>query len=183
MRKVVLTGGAYAGKTSLAARLGELGFAVVPEAAIRLIRALDQERGPREARHWRRRHRREFQTRIAELQARLEADAEASGALIAVCDRGLHDGIAYCRHWGIDVPEPVARAARGTRYDRVFVLDTLSSFEARAESGRIDDRADSLRVRDLVQQAYREHAHEPVFVPELPLEERLERVRRSLESL
>ena len=179
----MLTGGAYAGKTTLAARLGELGFAVVPEAAIRVIRALDRELGPDEARRWRGHHHLEVQTRIAELQTRLEAEAEASGARIAVCDRGLHDGIAYCRHWGVEVPEPVARAARSAHYDRVFVLDTLSGFEARADSGRIDDRADSLRVRDLLQQVYRDHAHEPVFVPELPLEERLARIRHALEDL
>ena len=176
MRKIVLTGGPWSGKSTLATRLSERGCAVAPEAAIRVIDALREELGDAPARHWREAHAHAFQLRIAVLQEELEAEAMARGAAVVVCDRGLPDGIAYLRLRGHDVPAELTAAARRVRYDQVLLLDTLSDFRSRPDTGRTDDRADSLRLRELLDAIYREHGHEPLPVPELPLEERLDRI-------
>lgn len=183
MPKIVLTGGPYSGKSTVAERLHADGCAVVPEAAMRVIEQLTEELGLEAAQAWRSAHHREFQARIAELQLRLEAAAARRGATLVVCDRGLHDGIAYCRHFGVETPEPLATAVGHTRYDRVFVLDTLRPFRGRPETGRMDGLRDSLRVRDLIREVYREHHHEPVGVPELPVADRVAQIRRSIEEI
>jgi predicted ATPase len=176
MRKIVLTGGPWSGKSTLAARLSERGCAVAPEAAIRVIEALREELGEAPALRWRESHAQSFQLRIALLQQELEAEAVGRGATVVVCDRGLPDGIAYLRLRGLEVPVELTAAARRVRYDQVLLLDTLRDFRPRPDTGRIDDRADSLQLRELLEAIYREHGHDPLPVPELPLEERLEHV-------
>ena len=94
MRKIVVTGGPYAGKTTLVEALRAEGCAVAPEAALQVIAALANELGPERARAWREEHPERFQVRIAELQLELAARAERSGPELVACDRGLLDGIA-----------------------------------------------------------------------------------------
>ena len=183
MRKIVLTGGPYAGKSTVAERLRAEGFALAPEAALLVIGALREELGIERAQGWRDAHPGPFQERIAQLQLDLEARAERSGSEWIVCDRGIPDGIAYCRLRGIEPPALVLEAAARARYDAVLLFDTLGSFDSRSESGRVDDRGDSLRLRELIRTVYLEHADRPVVIPERPLGERLALVRAVLEGL
>jgi predicted ATPase len=183
VRKIVITGGAYSGKSTLVERLSHEGFSVAPEAAMQVIEALNAELGLEAATAWRRADPAAFQARIAELQLAAEAAAERSGSALVVCDRGLHDGLAYCRHWGIEAPAALLEALRGRRYDAVFVLETLTGFETRGETGRIDDHTESLQIRDLVDRVYREYDHAPLALPEMPLAERLAEVRRAIDAL
>jgi len=182
VRKIVITGGAYSGKSTLVEQLSREGLAVAPEAAMQVIEALNAELGLEAATAWRRADPAAFQARIAELQLAAETAAERSGAALVVCDRGLHDGLAYCRHWGIEPPPVLLEALRGRRYDAVFVLETLTGFETRVETGRIDDHAESLRIRDLVNRIYREYDHAPLALREMSLAKRLAEVRRSIEG-
>lgn len=174
MRKIVLTGGPYSGKSTLAAELCDrhANVALAPEAAIRVIEALNRELGSDRARRFRAEHPDRFQLRIAELQLELEGAASRSGADLIVCDRGLIDGVAYCRHWGVDPPAGLTEALKGASYQRVFLLDTLTSVEPRTDTGRIDDH-ESLRIRDRIYEVYVEFGHDPVQVPSGPLEARL----------
>lgn len=183
MRRIVLTGGPFAGKTALAELLRAEGFGVVPEAAIRVIRELTEELGPAGQVRWRRENVARFQARIAALQLQLEHEAAGSGAEWIVCDRGLHDGLAYCRHSGVEPPRVLLGAVRRTRYDAVFVLDTLSGFDARRHTGRSDDRAESFQLRDRIREVYAEHGYAPALVPELPIEERSARIISALAGL
>lgn len=183
MRKIVLTGGPYAGKSTLAEELRASGFAVAPEAALLVIEALGRELGAERARAWREHHPDRFQLRIAELQIELEARAQRSGAEWIVCDRGLPDGIAYCRLRGIEPPPDLVELAAGARYDAVLLLETLASFDPRPASGRIDARGDALRLHGLLHAVYVEHRHEPVEIPERSLVERVSLVQDALEHV
>ncbi len=180
MHKVVLTGGPCSGKTTLAEELATLGFAVAPEAALQVIEALAQELGPEPARAWRAAHPDRFQRRIAELQLELEQAAERAGARWVVCDRGIPDGIAYCRYYGIAPPPRVAAAAAAAHYDAVLLLETLTDFRPRRETGRTDDRATSLRLAELIHAVYEELGYQPFRVAAVPVDERLEQARRLL---
>jgi predicted ATPase len=176
MRKIVLTGGPCSGKTTVLEHLRASGCATAPEAAIQVIRDLTAELGLDGQRAWRDTHWVAFQERVARLQIEHESAAERGGAEILVCDRGLLDGLAYCRHRGVEPPTLLLDLVRGARYDQVFVLDTLKDFDARLETGRVDDRDDSLRVGALIRAVYTEHGYRPVRVPELSVETRAARI-------
>jgi len=178
MRKIVLTGGPCSGKTTLLEHLRAAGCATAPEAAIQVIRDLTAELGLDGQRSWRDTHWVDFQERVARLQIEHEASAERDGAELLVCDRGLLDGLAYCRYRGVEPPPRLLDLVRSGRYDQVFVLDTLEDFDARLDTGRTDDREDSLRVGALIRSVYREHGYQPVRVPELAVEARAARILR-----
>ncbi len=195
--KVVLTGGAWAGKTTLAERMSRPGVRVVPEAALHVIGELTRELGLEEQRRWREEHAVEFQQRIAETQSTWERAAVQPGCLgppgpqvagrlagggagldVVVCDRGLPDGLAYLRHARAQVPQALHVALASASYDLVFVLDTLSDFDPRSRSGRSDDLASSLALRDELLRVYAELGHRTLLVPRLPLQQRLRWIRR-----
>jgi len=187
--KMVFTGGAWAGKTSLAEALARDGVHLVPEAAIHVIGELTRELGLAEQADWRLRNPVEFQRRVARTQLSWERRAErtpqAAGAVheVVVCDRGIPDGLAFLRVAGSGVPADLLELARAASYHAVWVLDTLADFEPRRESGRTDDRQSSLAVRDALLEVYAELGHRPVLVPNLPLEARLAWIRREWQRL
>lgn len=178
--RVVLTGGPGSGKTSTIEALAARGHAVVPEAGMQCIEELTAELGLEGQRAWRRAHRVEFQLRVLARQLENEARAQPPPGAHLFLDRGSIDGLGYCRHFGHAAPPELLRAARAARYERVFVLDTLPDFPERAASGRSSDRADSLALRDRIEQAYRELGHRPVRVPVMTIEERADFVLAQL---
>jgi predicted ATPase len=167
-RHVVLTGGACSGKTTLLEELRRRGFATVPETAIQVIEELNAQLGVEGQKRWREGHWTEFQAAVAERQLENESSVEPALGGVVFLDRGWLDGIAYCRERGAELPEAL-REARPGRYAGVFLLDTLSRFDARGDTGRLDDSESSTRIRDLLQDVYREHGYKPVRVPEMPV--------------
>ncbi len=177
---VVVTGGPGSGKTTLVDALGKLGFATVPEAAIQVIDELNDELGLEGQKAWRSENRADFQTRVIHRQVALEERCSAEGTTFL--DRGRLDGLAYCRHFGQPVPAELERLAPLARYDRVFVLDTLSDFADRGATGRTSDRAASIAIRERIEEVYREHGYAAVRVPEMDVGRRVEFVLGALET-
>lgn len=173
--RVVVTGGPGSGKSTLVAALGRRGFATVEEAAIQVIAELNAERGVEGQKAWRRAHKSEFQELVARRQAALE-EAVPEDTAVLFLDRGRLDGLAYCRHFGADVPLVVAEVADAARYDRVLMLDTLPDevFADRGASGRTSGRAASLAIGAAIEAVYRERGYEPVRLPVAQIEERAE---------
>ena len=144
---MVLTGGDHAGKTTLLEALRAEGYAVVHEAALEVIEELNHELGVDAQRSWRNAHWTRFQARVAQRQRELERAARDSGARALVLDRGLPDGIAFCRLAGVSLPDELLEGLE-RRYDHVLLLDTVMPFAARPETGRIGGlgRSNALRV-------------------------------------
>ena len=88
------------------------------------------------------------------------------------CDRGLLDGLAYCRIGGHDWPDDLHELTEHASYTHVFVLETLDAFQPRRESGRVDSRDGSIRAARLLEEIYRPRAGGITRVPELPVEVR-----------
>jgi len=171
--RVVITGGPCAGKTTLVRALAERGYPTVDEAAIEVIERLNSQLGVDGQKTWRRANLLEFQTLVIWHQAQLEANAPADARAVFF-DRGRLDGLAYCRHFDAPVPQLLLELARPGVYHRVLVLETLSDFETRAASGRTSDLETSRALCDLIEEVYREHGFDPIRVPELDVEARVD---------
>ncbi len=174
VRLIVITGGPGSGKTTLIAELARRGYPTIPEAAMSVIEDLNGRMGLDEQKRWRRAHPMEFQVMVTARQVEFEAAAPEQGAVY--CDRGRLDSLAYCVHNSIEPTPALREAAMGQRYSRVFILDTLVRFPERMESGRTSNQETSRRIRDCIEQIYRAHQYEPVCIPEMPVQERADRV-------
>lgn len=168
---VAITGGPGSGKTSVIRALSARGHPTVPESAIEVIAELNAELGLDGQRRWRAAHRDRFQDLVLARQLEAERAFEGHEGFVFL-DRGRLDGLAYLRHFG---ETPTARRLEllesGT-YAAVFLLATLSVFTDRSATGRTSDRRDSLAIAARIEEVYREHGHEPIHVPEMPIEER-----------
>jgi predicted ATPase len=172
LRLVVITGGPGAGKTSLVTYLASLGYVTVPEAAIQIIDELNRELGVSGQVEWREGHPAEFVQLAFRRQVALEMACPVAEGSIGFCDRGRPDVVAYARLYGLELDREVRSLIERQRYLRVFLLDTLSSFEDRSATGRTSDRERSLRIGDLLDDAYRSYGYSPFQVPELSIEDR-----------
>lgn len=137
--RIVLTGGPHAGKTTLIDELASRGERVVPEAAIGVIAKLQSELGAERTTEWRRTHADEFQERIAREQLELEAQVSVRPEERVFFDRGLFDGLAYCRLAGVAPPRTVWEARGELRYDLVVLCELVLPFKERGASGRTSD--------------------------------------------
>jgi predicted ATPase len=158
MRRIVITGGTHAGKTTLVRAMGEAGFATVPEAALLVIDQLNGELGVAEQVAWRKGHQGEFQARVARLHLELEESTPPKRDDLVFCDRGVLDGLAYCAALA-EPPIELVRASRTRRYAAVFVLDTIEPFVGRRETGRTSDLETSLRLSETIEKIYRDASY------------------------
>jgi len=170
----VVTGGSYSGKTAVIEALAGRGHEVIHEAAYEVIAELTEQHGVDEQARWRREHQVDFQREVSIRQHRREAEARRSDAPVVFCDRGLLDGVAYCRLDGVPWPDDLESIAAEARYAHVFLLETLTAFDPRLETGRIHTRDDSYRVAEMLREVYRPRAGGLTDVPQRSIAERVE---------
>lgn len=163
--KVVLTGGPHAGKTTLLRELARRGERVLPEAAIEVIAELVRELGTEAARRWRADHAEEFQARIAAHQLALERAHAPAPNETCFFDRGLLDGVAYCRLHQRAPPPALAQALEHARYDIVILCELVLPFASRTETGRTSDELRARQIESLVRDVYREHGFNVQALP------------------
>lgn len=181
-RWVVITGGPYSGKTSLLNRLAARGFRTLPEAAIRVIDALNSELGLEGQRQWRFAHPVEFQDRVARAQDEQERAIQLATGEQLFADRGLPDSIAYCHYKGVVPPIWLTESVQSKRYTHVLLLDTLRNFDRRLGTGRTSTYEDSLKIRDQLQRTYSDLGYLVLPVPEMPIGERDEYALNALDQ-
>jgi predicted ATPase len=171
--RVVLTGGPHAGKTTLLRSLEKKGHHVLPEAALAEIEQLVRDLGTEAARAWRQTNMAEFQLRVSERQARIEAGVTERHPGPCFFDRGVIDGLAYCQHRGVVPPAGLVEASKQARYDLVIVCELVLPFESRAASGRISDEQAARALQDLLERTYQAHGVRTVRLPVTSTEKRL----------
>jgi predicted ATPase len=166
--KVVITGGPSSGKSTLIEEFSRRGFVIVPEAATIVIK-----RGV----HHPTRDPIAFQREVLALQMKLERDAEGKASGIIFCDRGIYDGLAYLRFYGIS--ESVIRLPEVWRYDEVFYLEQLPYVR---DEIRFETPEEARRISELLWEVYRELGYAPIRVPAMPVRERADLVIKLLQE-
>jgi predicted ATPase len=177
-KRVVITGGPGAGKTALVDALAQRGHATVPEAATLVLSELNERLGLEGQRAWRRENPAEFQVLVVRRQAKLEAEARPGTDGLVFLDRGWIDGLAYCRFFHVPFPPELNEPEGLGRYDRVFLLETLSkeSFQRVSHTGGLRDEDYSRTIQEVLESTYRQHGYEPIPVPEMPIQQRADLV-------
>jgi predicted ATPase len=167
----VLTGGPSAGKTTLLERFRLAGYQTVSEAARQLMeeRKIDSGMLMNEDRL-------EFQKAV--LKKQLELEAALAAAPAAFLDRGVPDGLAYCKLAMLTPPAELREAAGRNRYSNVFFLEQLPGYTT--DAVRREDSQTALTLCRLLREAYEECGYTPIDVPALPLDERAEFITRYL---
>lgn len=185
LRKIVLTGGPGAGKTSIAhALLGEFRGRVtlVPEAATQVFRQLRV--------NWHRMNvqgRRDLQRRIYALQVEQEVRfARENPEKTLLLDRGTVDGAAYWPDGVEDYCEKMGTTLEAElgRYDGVIYLQTCAVLEVydgdASNPFRHEDRAGAIRCDEAIARLWRQH---PRFVAVMACREMGRKVQAVRETL
>ena len=175
-RRIVVTGGPGAGKTSLIAALERRGLPHAPESGRAIIQAQVATGGT--ALPW---ADRAAYARLMLLRDRdAHARAEALGGPVFF-DRGAPDIVGYLRLCGLPIPDDLAAAALALRYDpRVFIAPPWPEIFTN-DAERRQDFAEAVRTHDAMAQVYSELGYTLVALPRTTVEDRadfvLERVR------
>lgn len=182
MKKIVITGGSYSGKTSLIEEFGKQGHKTVPEAAMIIINELNDKLGVEGQINWRIKNPAEFQMMIIKKQLEFELSAQAEEGEMIFFDRSIFDSLAYYRLHNVEISQKALDLFKKypSDYDKVFFLETLSNFQERKETGRIIDKNMATQEKLHIRDVYNEIGIDMVFVEEMSVEERLIFIKKHL---
>ena len=154
----VITGGPSTGKTTLLAELEKLGYKTIPEAARSVIdEAIASGKTVAELRA----DEHAFQDEV--MRKKVTTEAEHTPQELLFFDRGMQDTLAYLRAYDFNLEDWVLEQMQSARYQKVFLLDTLPNFQS--DYARTEDKEFSVRLRELLRDAYSEFGMEPIIVP------------------
>jgi predicted ATPase len=160
----VITGAPCSGKTTLIDLLAERGFRTVPEAGrLYVEREMAKGRTPDELRA----DGLTGQRRIAALQVTYERKLQVDQ--VAFLDRGVPDGLTYCRFLGFD-PNSVLGECFRYRYASVLILDR---FPFQWDGLRFEDDASAGLIDEWLVRDYSALGYSVVRVPVLPIPDRV----------
>lgn len=171
----VITGGPSSGKTTLLAALEAAGYKTVPEAARTLI---DQALARGISVQQLRADEKKFQENVAKLKGRIEL--ELPSELPVFFDRGMHDTLAYMRHYGFTLEQWLRDLHEAARYRTVFLLDQLPEYQS--DYARVEGKQFVDSITQLLHEAYSEYGMKPIRVPALPVSERKTFILKHMEE-
>lgn len=187
--KFVLTGGTSVGKTTVIDLLAKFDHPTFPEFSRAIInRELKKEDG---ILPWTKPAL--FQDMYAKEQTHEEMDIEkylhAEKSHIFM-DRCIIDGIAFCQHAKVVIPQEIDDHVKklrtdGQDYDLIFILEPLEQYHF--DEGRVMRPEESLAIQGLIADAYSGYGYSLISVPFMSPEERvrfiLEKVSEHTSSL
>lgn len=163
-RRIIITGGPGAGKSSLLEALRLKGYACQEEAARRVI----QQYYSQNCTPWGDR-----QSFISQVSAQIEKDLQESLNGLTFFDRGMPDCIAYAREANLPVPESLQQFDFFAYYHRqVFILPPWSQIY-RKEPARQQEFSEAVLLYHSIVSTYQACGFRLTEVPQLPLEERV----------
>ncbi len=173
MQKYVITGGPGVGKTTMLLELEKYGYVIVPEAARQII--AEEQQKPKGILPWT--DLKGFQHKVLERQ--LDLESRVSGPVVFL-DRGIVDGLAYCRLGSIVPPQKLITLAGTHRYTGVFLLDLLPNYAM--DNERKEDVDTARKIHRYIHAAYEQCAYTPKTIPVCFPEERARRILHELVS-
>lgn len=156
-RRHVVTGGPSSGKDDLIAAMHIAGIPCMQDEPGREIYRKHRERL---GRHLRREDRHEYSLEVLDA---FVAEYTAHKHGIRFYNRGIPDGYGWDAFFGLGPTARLEHASRTYRYDTIFVLDPLDTFEEPDDIVWAKDR-EIRRVHELIVQGYYDAGYEPVFV-------------------
>lgn len=172
----VITGGPSVGKSTTIAELARQGYLTIPEAARTII---DQAAAKGITTEQLRSDEDKFQRDIALLKQKIEHEADAT--VPTFFDRGMHDTLAYMRHYGFAPEQWIMDLLQNSSYKKVFVLAPLDTFERDYARTEPDDFAK--QIHQPLIDAYAEYGMQPVIVKAAPLEERINFILKEIDEV
>jgi predicted ATPase len=156
-RRYVITGGPSSGKDDLIDAIHGAGIPCMKDEPGREIYRQHRERL---GRHLRREDRRDYSLEVLESFV-TEYVGHTHG--IRFYNRGIPDGCGWEGFFGLKPAPQLEEATRRYRYDVIFVLDPLDTFEDPDDIVWAKDR-EIRRVHELIVQGYYDSGYQPVFV-------------------
>jgi len=166
-KKIVITGAPSTGKSTLIKELSKRKFYTVDEVASYLIerhQRTGQGVHPTENMY-------EFQKLVAAQQYTWEKEIPST-VDIAIIDRGMNDGFAYCKHNSIFPPAELIQHTKQPRYDHVFITLPFGNFE---QNGiRYETPQEQHMIQKLIVQVYQDAGYQPTLLGPMSIEARLD---------
>lgn len=169
---IVITGAPSSGKTSVIEFLENLGYRYMPETArAYLERELAKGRSLSDIKS----SQKEFQQDL--LREKIEMESRLPPDEMVFLDRAIPDSISYYRANGLD-PREAMEASKKFRYRKVFIFDRLPF---KYDGVRVDNEEIAEKLDHLLEADYRLMGYEPVRVPVMSIEARVDFILRKLE--
>jgi len=156
--KIVISGGPCSGKTSVVKKFEEKGYSALPEPARVLgeelrIRFSSEITGERR-----------FKINNLVFEKYLEQEAQIPKNKIIILDTGMPDNIPYYFLYcsGMKIPEKYLKACKN-RYDKVFMLEPLNSYQTDGVRGKNEKEAST--IYQMKNKIYRELGYTIISVP------------------
>ncbi len=176
LRKYVLTGGTSVGKTTIIDLLSKQGYATFPEFSRVIINEeLKKEKG---VLPWT--NPAVFQDVYAKRQVVEENQIEkylehSQNRQYIFMDRCIIDGIAFCQHAKVEVPQEIDRHVKELRsmkadYNLIFILEPLDQYHF--DEGRVLKPEESLVIQGLIEKSYKDYGYTLISVPFMSPEDR-----------
>lgn len=172
--RYVIAGGPGIGKSTLIEILASRGYAIIPETA-RIV--IEEEKIKKsDALPWKDVQR--FQELVAKRQIRTERESKAE---VAFLDRGVIDGVAYCKLAGVLVPKILLEhLKKAPRYDKVFILDPLPAYDK--NDVRWEPQDVQIKTHKMIVDTYKKFGYKTIAVPVLPPEKRADFIIKAIGS-
>jgi predicted ATPase len=168
-RRIVITGGPGAGKTSLIDALERRGFPRTIEAGRAIIQ--DQMRTGGTALPW------DDREAYAQLMLAWEERSHNAAETLAgpvFFDRGVPDIVGYLRLCGLPVPAPIEAAARRLRYDPLVFIAPPWPEIFTGDAERKQDFAEAVLTHAVMVQVYAELGYTLAELPRASVEDRVD---------
>jgi predicted ATPase len=161
----VITGGPSSGKSTVIRALQDMGYKTTLEAARHYI---DLQRMNGRTTQEIRLRQREFQHKVLNLQINIEKKLDPKE--IIFFDRALPDEVAYYKYFNLEPDEKLTEYLQSAHYKKIFIMDLLP---LDSDYARTEDREAQVALHNLIIEVYEKRGEPIVYVPVLPVKERV----------
>ncbi len=161
----VITGGPCTGKTTMVNMLAEQGYKTTIEHARHYI---DTQREKGETVEEIRANKKQFQEGVLDMQ--IEEEKGLNPKDMVFLDRALPDAKAYYEFLKLEYDSKLLEAMELFCYKKIFILERLPLIN---DYARREDKAEQIRIHNLIVKVYQSLPCPTVFVPVLQPEERV----------